>query len=124
MPALIRAANQVLEYPMVDQDPLPWWGTGRVTLLGDAAHPMVPRGSNGAAQAILDAGCLAGCLADLPVAEALAAYEAERLPATARVVLTNRTNPPDALLRACVRAHRRAPSPRSTMSSHRPRSRP
>jgi 5-methylphenazine-1-carboxylate 1-monooxygenase len=99
VPALIRAANQVLEYPMVDQDPLPWWGTGRVTLLGDAAHPMVPRGSNGAAQAILDAGCLAGCLADLPVTEALAAYEAERLPATARVVLTNRTNPPDALLR-------------------------
>ena len=93
-------ASQVLEYPMVDQDPLPWWGTGRITLLGDAAHPMVPRGSNGAAQAILDAGCLAGCLADLPVTEALAAYEAERLPATARVVLTNRTNPPDALLRA------------------------
>jgi 5-methylphenazine-1-carboxylate 1-monooxygenase len=99
VPAFIRAADQVLEYPMVDQDPLPWWGTGRVTLLGDAAHPMVPRGSNGAAQAILDAGCLAGCLADLPVTEALAAYEAERLPATARVVLTNRTNPPDALLR-------------------------
>jgi 2-polyprenyl-6-methoxyphenol hydroxylase-like FAD-dependent oxidoreductase len=84
---------------MVDQDPLQWWGTGRVTLLGDAAHPMVPRGSNGAAQAVLDAGYLAGCLADLPVTEALAAYEAERLPATARVVLTNRTNPPDALLR-------------------------
>ena len=57
--ALIRATETVLEYPMVDQDPLPRWSFGRVTLLGDAAHPMVPRGSNGAGQAILDARCLA-----------------------------------------------------------------
>jgi 2-polyprenyl-6-methoxyphenol hydroxylase-like FAD-dependent oxidoreductase len=71
-----------------------------VTLLGDAAHPMVPRGSNGAGQAILDARALTAALlghAD-PVA-ALAAYEAQRLEATARIVLTNRTNPPDAILR-------------------------
>ena len=85
---------------MVDQDPLPRWSFGRVTLLGDAAHPMVPRGSNGAGQAILDARALTSALlqhAD-PVA-ALAAYEQQRLDATTRVVLTNRTNPPDAILR-------------------------
>jgi tripartite-type tricarboxylate transporter receptor subunit TctC len=71
-----------------------------VTLLGDAAHPMVPRGSNGAGQAILDARALADCLAAIPdPVEALKAYEAERLPATARIVLTNRANPPDAILR-------------------------
>jgi 2-polyprenyl-6-methoxyphenol hydroxylase-like FAD-dependent oxidoreductase len=88
---------------MVDQDPLPWWTRGRVTLLGDAAHPMVPRGSNGAGQAILDARDLADRLAagGDPRA-ALAAYEAERLPATARVVLENRRNPPDAIIREVV----------------------
>jgi 5-methylphenazine-1-carboxylate 1-monooxygenase len=71
-----------------------------VTLLGDAAHPMVPRGSNGAGQAILDARALTSALlghAD-PVA-ALAAYEKQRLEATTRIVLTNRQNPPDAILR-------------------------
>jgi 2-polyprenyl-6-methoxyphenol hydroxylase-like FAD-dependent oxidoreductase len=99
VPALIRGAERILEFPMVDQDPLPHWTVGRVTLLGDAAHPMYPRGSNGAGQAILDARCLAGLLAGGEVREALAAYEAERLPATAKVVLTNRANPPDAINR-------------------------
>ena len=100
VPAFIRAADSVLEFPMVDQDPLPRWSFGRVTLLGDAAHPMVPRGSNGAGQAILDARALTSALtgnAD-PVA-ALASYEQQRLEATTRIVLTNRTNPPDAILR-------------------------
>ena len=85
---------------MVDQDPLPRWSFGRVTLLGDAAHPMVPRGSNGAGQAILDARALTSALLEHgdPVA-ALAAYEKQRLEATTRIVLTNRTNPPDAILR-------------------------
>jgi 2-polyprenyl-6-methoxyphenol hydroxylase-like FAD-dependent oxidoreductase len=100
VPAFIRAADSVLEFPMVDQDPLPRWSFGRVTLLGDAAHPMVPRGSNGAGQAILDARALTTALLenDSPVA-ALAAYEKQRLEATTRVVLTNRANPPDAILR-------------------------
>jgi 5-methylphenazine-1-carboxylate 1-monooxygenase len=100
VPAFIRAADHVLEFPMVDQDPLPRWSFGRVTLLGDAAHPMVPRGSNGAGQAILDARALTSALLEHqgPVA-ALAAYEKQRLEATTRVVLTNRTNPPDAILR-------------------------
>ena len=100
VPALIRGADSVLEFPMVDQDPLPRWSFGRVTLLGDAAHPMVPRGSNGAGQAILDARAMTSALLESgdPVA-ALAAYEKQRLEATTRIVLTNRSNPPDAILR-------------------------
>ncbi|HEX7437282.1 MAG TPA: FAD-dependent monooxygenase, partial [Caldimonas sp.] len=100
VPVLIRAADSVLEFPMIDQDPLPWWTRGRVTLLGDAAHPMVPRGSNGAGQAILDARCLTDLLAgNADPAAALRAYEAQRLEATTQVVLTNRSNPPDAIIR-------------------------
>jgi 2-polyprenyl-6-methoxyphenol hydroxylase-like FAD-dependent oxidoreductase len=100
VPALIRAADHVLEFPMVDQDPLPRWSFGRVTLLGDAAHPMVPRGSNGAGQAILDTRALTqALLANGDPVAAFAAYEKQRLEATTRVVLTNRTNPPDAILR-------------------------
>lgn len=100
VPAFLRASDFVLEFPMVDQDPLPWWTRGRVTLLGDAAHPMVPRGSNGAGQAILDARALADCLASIPdPGAALKAYEAKRLAATTQVVLANRKNPPDAILR-------------------------
>jgi 5-methylphenazine-1-carboxylate 1-monooxygenase len=100
VPAFIGAADHVLEFPMVDQDPLPRWSFGRVTLLGDAAHPMVPRGSNGAGQSILDARVLtAALLEQADPAAALSAYEKQRLEATTRIVLTNRTNPPDAILR-------------------------
>ena len=100
VPELLRGAESVLVYPMVDQDPLPQWTFGRVTLLGDAAHPMVPRGSNGAGQAILDAHALRLALeSTTDRQEALRAYEADRLPKTSAVVLTNRTNPPDAILR-------------------------
>jgi 2-polyprenyl-6-methoxyphenol hydroxylase-like FAD-dependent oxidoreductase len=100
VPEMFRRAETILEYPMVDQDPLDRWTFGRVTLLGDAAHPMVPRGSNGAGQSILDAKVLAERLrAHADWAEALVAYEAARLPATSNVVLTNRINPPDAILR-------------------------
>jgi 2-polyprenyl-6-methoxyphenol hydroxylase-like FAD-dependent oxidoreductase len=100
VPAFIRAADSVLEFPMVDQDPLPRWSFGRITLLGDAAHPMVPRGSNGAGQAILDARALTtALLQNADPLEALSSYEKQRLEATTRIVLTNRTNPPDAILR-------------------------
>jgi 2-polyprenyl-6-methoxyphenol hydroxylase-like FAD-dependent oxidoreductase len=100
VPELLRASDTILEYPMVDQDPLDWWGTGRITLLGDAAHPMVPRGSNGAGQAVLDATALAAALSTHDsVAAAFAAYESVRRPATTAVVQANRTNPPDAILR-------------------------
>jgi 2-polyprenyl-6-methoxyphenol hydroxylase-like FAD-dependent oxidoreductase len=99
VPAMLRAAELVLEYPMVDKDPLARWTQGRVTLLGDAAHPMYPRGSNGAGQAILDARALAEELARAAPPQALAAYEARRLAPTSGVVLENRRNPPDAILR-------------------------
>jgi 2-polyprenyl-6-methoxyphenol hydroxylase-like FAD-dependent oxidoreductase len=100
VPALLRASQTILEYPMVDQEPLDCWGTGRITLLGDAAHPMVPRGSNGGGQAVLDAAALAKeLLAHRSVPDAFAAYEALRRPATTAVVRANRTSPPDAILR-------------------------
>jgi 2-polyprenyl-6-methoxyphenol hydroxylase-like FAD-dependent oxidoreductase len=97
VPALITSAEQILEYPMVDKDPVPQWTFGRVTLLGDAAHPMYPRGSNGSAQAIIDgrtlAEQLAGCGGDARAA--LLAYEKLRLAPTTNIVLTNRSVPPD-----------------------------
>jgi 2-polyprenyl-6-methoxyphenol hydroxylase-like FAD-dependent oxidoreductase len=96
---LIAGTEEVFEYPMCDRDPLPSWSQGRVTLLGDAAHPMYPVGSNGASQAVLDAMCLAGHLAqgDDP-ADALRRYEAERLPATAAIVQANRTGGPEGVI--------------------------
>jgi 5-methylphenazine-1-carboxylate 1-monooxygenase len=100
IPDLLRRSDVIFEYPMVDRDPIDRWTFGRVTLLGDAAHPMYPRGSNGAAQAILDARALADRLAaGGDPAAALAAYEAARSGPTARVVRTNREQPPDYLIR-------------------------
>ena len=99
VPALITGAPQILEYPMVDRDPLPFWGTGRVTLLGDAAHPMYPVGANGGSQAIVDARVLAWCLASCgAAAEGLAAYEAARRQTVNAIVLANRDMPADRLL--------------------------
>jgi 5-methylphenazine-1-carboxylate 1-monooxygenase len=96
VPALIRGAEVIYQYPMVDRDPLPTWDFGRVTLLGDAAHPMYPVGSNGASQAIIDARVLARELALRPSIEAaVAAYDAERRPATAAVVQANRRVGPE-----------------------------
>jgi 2-polyprenyl-6-methoxyphenol hydroxylase-like FAD-dependent oxidoreductase len=104
VPAMCEAADEILEYPMMDHDPLPFWGGGRVTLLGDAAHPMIPRGANGGAQAILDCTALTkALLAQSDPEAALAAYQAQRLPATARVVLRNREAPPDAILQEVYR---------------------
>jgi 5-methylphenazine-1-carboxylate 1-monooxygenase len=95
VPAIMRAADAIYEYPCVDRDPLERWTFGRVTLLGDAAHPMYPMGSNGASQAILDAKALAQALARHgDVDRALAAYEAARRPATAEIVLANRRQGP------------------------------
>ncbi|WP_424812137.1 flavin-dependent oxidoreductase [Roseococcus sp. YIM B11640] len=106
VPGLIRAAERVLEYPMVDRDPLERWTDGRVTLLGDAAHPMYPIGSNGASQAILDARQLALHLARHGVPEGLLAYEEARRPPTAKLTLANRALGPDLILEE---VHRRAP---------------
>jgi 2-polyprenyl-6-methoxyphenol hydroxylase-like FAD-dependent oxidoreductase len=99
VPALILQAESVFEYPMVDKDALPFWTQGRVTLMGDAAHPMYPRGSNGSAQALIDARTLVDCLKQQPDAPAaFQAYETLRLGPTAKVVQTNRTVPPDFII--------------------------
>jgi 2-polyprenyl-6-methoxyphenol hydroxylase-like FAD-dependent oxidoreductase len=93
---MIRDADQILEYPMVDKDPIDTWTYGRVTLAGDAAHPMYPRGSNGAAQAAIDARTLADLLhGHGDPRDALKAYEAARAGPAAKVVRTNREFPPD-----------------------------
>jgi 2-polyprenyl-6-methoxyphenol hydroxylase-like FAD-dependent oxidoreductase len=97
--ALIEATPEFWEYPMCDRDPLPHWSHGRVTLLGDAAHPMYPVGSNGASQAILDARCLADRLRESDhVGQALWAYEQERLPMTAQIVQSNRSGGPEGVI--------------------------
>jgi 2-polyprenyl-6-methoxyphenol hydroxylase-like FAD-dependent oxidoreductase len=98
VPNLIRTAQNIFEYPMVDKDPVARWTFGRVTLLGDAAHPMYPRGSNGSAQALIDARTLAELLAARVPLDALAEYERLRLAPTTRIVETNRTVPPDYII--------------------------
>ncbi len=99
VPALIRAAEAIYEYPMVDRDPLPRWTEGPATLLGDAAHAMYPIGSNGASQAILDARVLTREILNHGMtAAALATYEEERRPATAKIVLANRQNGPEQVM--------------------------
>lgn len=112
IPEIIRGAEAIYEFPLVDKDPLPRWTHERVTLLGDAAHPMYPIGSNGSAQAILDARCLADRLQALgtqrqpDIELALKEYEAERLPITAGIVLRNRLNGPEQVMQL---AHERSP---------------
>jgi 2-polyprenyl-6-methoxyphenol hydroxylase-like FAD-dependent oxidoreductase len=92
VPAIVETAPETFLFPMVDREPIPRWTFGRTTLLGDAAHPMYPIGSNGASQAILDARVLAGCLRrhDGEIVEALLRYEEIRRPATAAIVRANR----------------------------------
>lgn len=99
VPGLIRNCPQSYEYPLVDRDPVDRWTFGRVTLMGDAAHPMYPIGSNGASQAILDARVLTReILAHGQVTAALEAYEAERRPATTDLVMLNRRNGPEQVM--------------------------
>jgi 5-methylphenazine-1-carboxylate 1-monooxygenase len=99
VPALIRAAETIYAYPMVDRDPLPTWNFGRVTLLGDAAHPMYPVGSNGASQAIVDARVLAReMVLGATIEAAVAAYDGQRRPASADVVLANHRGDPEQIL--------------------------
>jgi 2-polyprenyl-6-methoxyphenol hydroxylase-like FAD-dependent oxidoreductase len=101
VPTLISATPEFFEYPCCDRDPLPWWTSGRVTLLGDAAHPMYPVGSNGASQAILDARALADALARCEhPRQALVAYEQKRLPMTAEIVRSNRRGGPEGVIDA------------------------
>lgn len=109
VPDLIDTASAVYAYPMVDRNPLPRWTFGRVTLLGDAAHPMYPIGSNGASQAILDARALTDALLSSPddIPAALQAYETARLGPTAQIVLMNRQNGPEQVMQL---AEERAPN--------------
>ncbi len=96
---MVSDSQEVFEFPMVDRDPLPRWTHGRVTLAGDAAHPMYPIGSNGATQGILDARAVAYYLATSATPEeALERYEADRREKTSRIVLTNRAHGPDKVL--------------------------
>jgi 2-polyprenyl-6-methoxyphenol hydroxylase-like FAD-dependent oxidoreductase len=99
VPQMIQNAPGVYEFPMSDRHPLERWSFGRVTLLGDAAHPMYPIGSNGASQAILDAEMLANSLQNEsdPI-KGLEAYETDRRPKTSKVVLQNRDKGPDQIL--------------------------
>ncbi len=119
VPGLIRSADRIYEYPMVDRDPVPSWSQGRVSLLGDSAHPMYPIGSNGASQAILDAQALVGSLDQAETlasdgslgfagvaSEAVALYEQDRLPSTGAIVKANRGNGPEQCMQL---AHERAP---------------
>jgi 2-polyprenyl-6-methoxyphenol hydroxylase-like FAD-dependent oxidoreductase len=92
---LMRRADMLLEYPMVDRDPISRWSFGRVTLLGDAAHPMYPRSGNGAAQSIIDAAVLVQYLRTHEPEAALRAYEADRLEKANKIVLAARSSPPD-----------------------------
>ncbi|PZO81200.1 MAG: flavin-dependent oxidoreductase [Mesorhizobium amorphae] len=99
--ALVDATPVFWEFPMCDRNPIDHWSHGRVTLLGDAAHPMYPMGANGASQAILDARCLADCLqAHADPEEALRSYERERLPVTSEIVRRNRTGGPEGVIDA------------------------
>ncbi len=107
-PKLAESTNEIFEFPMVDRDPVEAWSFGPVTLLGDAAHPMYPIGSNGASQAIIDARTLANFIAEnkFDIPGALKKYEAERLPATAAIVAANRRQGPDEIMQI---VHERAP---------------
>jgi 5-methylphenazine-1-carboxylate 1-monooxygenase len=107
IPAVLAGAACVYRYPMIDRDPLSRWGTGHVTLLGDAAHAMYPMGSNGATQAIMDARVLARELAlAASIPQALAGYEAQRRPAMTSLQASNRQQGPEAVI---ATVHQRAP---------------
>jgi 5-methylphenazine-1-carboxylate 1-monooxygenase len=98
---LIESTDAFWEYPVCDRDPLARWSLGRVTLLGDAAHPMYPVGSNGASQAILDARALAATLSECDdVADALRRYEQARLGQTSDIVHSNRSGGPERVIDA------------------------
>lgn len=108
IPAMLRGCDELFVFPKVDRDPVPTWSFGRVTLLGDAAHPMHPAGSNGATQAILDAPALARALLSEPdPVAALRSYESARREAVARLVTVNRTQMgPESVM---ILAEQRAP---------------
>jgi 2-polyprenyl-6-methoxyphenol hydroxylase-like FAD-dependent oxidoreductase len=99
IPGLFARMTTIRRQPLLEREPLDRWTFSRVTLLGDAAHPMSPRGGNGAAQAIIDGSALARHLAGDPdPLSALQKYEAERRPTTSEIVRTSRHSPPDTII--------------------------
>lgn len=99
VPAMLRGASEVFEYPMIDRDPVSTWVDGHVALLGDAAHVMYPVGSNGASQAIVDARVLgAAMLAHGVNAAALQAYDQRLCADISALVLRNRGAGPFGIL--------------------------
>lgn len=99
VPALIKGANKVFEYPMVDRDPIDRWTDNRITLMGDAAHPTYPVGSNGASQAIVDARIIGANILTHGVSpRALTAFEEKVRPESRKVILANRGSGPDAVM--------------------------
>ena len=105
---MIEAATDIYEFPMSDRNPLERWSFDRITLLGDAAHPMYPIGSNGGSQAILDAECITECLVnETDMIKALQTYEQTRLTATSKIVLQNRQMGPEQVMQI---AEDRAPN--------------
>lgn len=107
-PEIIAQSEHVYEFPLSDRDPLPQWTHGNMTLIGDAAHPMYPIGSNGASQGILDAEALANQIVSGGISSSsLKAYEEERRPATSKIVLLNRQNGPEQVMQM---AEERAPN--------------
>jgi salicylate hydroxylase len=89
---LFSKVTDTFRWGLFDRDPMTNWNKGRVTLLGDAAHPMLPFLSQGAAMAIEDSYVLAAALAATPqdIPKALQRYDAERRPRTSRVQLESR----------------------------------
>jgi 2-polyprenyl-6-methoxyphenol hydroxylase-like FAD-dependent oxidoreductase len=99
IPAMLRGAADVYEYPMIDREPVPTWRDGNTVLLGDAAHVMYPTGSNGASQAIVDARVLGAALVEHGVnAGALRAYDEQLCPEISPLILRNRGAGPFGLL--------------------------
>ena len=99
LPELIEQTSEIFEFPLMDRDPLPCWTFGRVTLLGDAAHPMQPIGGQAGSQAIIDGRVLAAALVSTsdPML-ALSRYDEERRPVMNDIVVRNRNFGPEASL--------------------------
>jgi len=96
---MLRGAEDVYEYPMIDRDPVHTWVDDNVALMGDAAHVMYPTGSNGASQAIVDARILGAAFVEHGVSTAaLHAYNEQLCESISAVVLRNRGAGPFAIL--------------------------
>ncbi|HZV58127.1 MAG TPA: flavin-dependent oxidoreductase [Sphingobium sp.] len=99
LPALLAGSQIAYENPMIDRDPLPTWVDGAVALMGDAAHPMYPTGSNGASQAIMDARAIGRIMLTHGVTPAaLRAYDAELCEPIGQIAMRNRGAGPFGLL--------------------------